>query len=113
MNSEQQLEEVEVSITAAKKAIEQRDALLRLTTNNDFKIVIEELYLKDEALRLVNLKSSHTLTKDQKENVDNMMYGIGSLNGFFSNVFSLGSQMEQALADSEAAREDILKEGLE
>lgn len=112
MNTEQELEQVEVTITAAKKAIEERDAMLRLTTNNDFKTVIEELYLKEEALRLVDLKCSHTLTPEQKTNVDNMLFGIGSLKGFISNVFALGSQMEQALAENQEAREEILAEDL-
>lgn len=105
------LEEVEIQIDIAKEMIALRDSYFKLSTNRNFKNVIEKAYFKEEAARLVMAKSSF-LDAEQQANVDNMIYGIGALANFFDMIVRRGNEMEQALEDHQSTREEILAEEL-
>jgi len=47
---DQQIEQIELSIEAAKANVEKMEALLRLIDNKDFKKIIDDGYFKDEAV---------------------------------------------------------------
>jgi hypothetical protein len=49
----------------------------------------------------------------QLANIDKMMYGIGSLAQFLDTILRNGDAMEQSVKESEQAREEILREGLD
>ena len=53
-----------------------------------------------------------TLTPEQKNLIDNMIYGIRALSNFFDSVLTRGMQAEQALREDENARTEILQEDL-
>ena len=107
--TEQQLEEIEVSIAEAKLAMKDRDDLLSLMNDARFKRLIEERYFTEEPRRLVMLKGAG-LREEQILRVDRLMYGVSALDQFFRQVITNGNQMEQALKDDENAREEILEE---
>jgi len=111
MQNDEQLQNIEVSIEEAKNTISLKASLTKLSSNKDFKKVIEEGYFKEEAARLVMAKSAG-LAPDQQTNIDNMIYGIGALYNYLNTVHTRGAQMEDALRDDEQAREEILMEGI-
>lgn len=107
--AEEQLEHIEVSIAEAKLAIKDRDDLLSLMNDARFKRLIEERYFTEEPRRLVMLKTAG-LREEQIIRVDRLMYGVGALDQFFRQIIQNGNQMEQALHDDQATREEILEE---
>ena len=107
MTQEQQLHEVDVTIEEAQQAVKDRDDFRKLCLDPVFKRLILEKFLKEEPVRLVMLKGS-ALQENQLQRVDRLMYGIASLDNFFrENIIAYGDQMEQALVDAKAAREEI------
>ncbi len=104
-----QLEEVEIQIEVAKKIIALRDSCLKLHNNKQFKDVIENGYFKEEAARLVMAKSSN-MDESQMRLVDGMIIGVGALANYFDMIMRRGAEMDAAIADHEAAREEILAE---
>jgi|APSaa5957512535_1039671.scaffolds.fasta_scaffold04515_8 putative N-acetylmannosamine-6-phosphate epimerase len=109
---DQAIQEIEVGIEEAKEIIALRDSLDKLRSNPDFKKVINKAYFQDEAVRLVMAKSS-PMEEAQLANIDKMMYGIGSLAQFLDTILRNGDAMEQSVKESEQAREEILREGLD
>lgn len=104
-----ELEEVEIQINMAKSMIKLRDAYVKLSQNKFFKDVIEEGYFKEEAARLVMAKSAN-LDEDTMRKVDVMILGVGGLASYFEMIMRRGNEMEQAIADHETTREEILAE---
>jgi len=111
MTNEEQLEQLEESMVEARHFVAIRNSLIKLQTNKDFKKVITEYYFKEEAARLVMAKSS-SLTEEQQLLIDKMIYGIGSLAKFLDQTLARGAQAEQALAEDEDTKANIIQEGL-
>ena len=111
MSTEEQLQELEDNINDAKHFIDIKDSTIKLFKNKEFKKVVLDYYFKEEASRLVMAKAS-SLNSEQKDLIDNMIYGIGALSNFFDSVLTRGMQAEQALRDDENARTEILQEDL-
>lgn len=113
MSIEQEIEQVEISLQQAKEQIERAEALDRLHQNKDFRKMILEGYFKEEASRLVLLKGDINLSKEAEEHCDKMINGIGVLRAYFQTVYHFGNMAEKAIADHEAAREELLQEQLQ
>lgn len=112
MSIEQQIEQVEISLENAKKAIHKMETLDRLYRNKDFQEVILEGYFKDEASRLVLLKGDVNIMDDQERHCEKMINGIGCLRAYFQMVNHFGTQAEKAMEDDQATREELLAEQL-
>lgn len=111
MTPDEQIHEVEISIEEAKQTLELRDALRKLRENPDFKKVIEENYFKEEASRLVLLKADMNVQdREIQKQINKQIDAIGYFRGYLQSLFQLGSQAEQALAEAERTREEILEE---
>ena len=111
MTIEQQIEEIEVSIDEAKKAVELRDSILKLTKNKDFKKVIEENYFEKHASRLVLLKADPNMQKEEEQkNIMDNINAIGHFRQYLRTVIQLGNQAERDIISNEQAREEILAE---
>jgi len=66
--TEQEMQQIEISIQQAKAHIEMGERLERLCINPDFKVIFLEGYLKDYAVRLVGLKASMPMQGDKDQN---------------------------------------------
>jgi hypothetical protein len=108
----QPIEQIEVDIETAEKAQALRDQCVKLLDNEHFKVIIEEEYFQKEAARLTMAKSSD-LNDQQMRNIENMMYGVGSLRNFLSAIMIRGAQMDQSLKQDEETREEMLAEEIE
>lgn len=104
-----QTEEIELSIQEAKRLIEVRDAAVRLSENADFKAVVLDGYLKDEALRLTHL-SADVAVKEHKDDIFLALQGISLFRQFMQDRIRMGDIAERELHDYEEALDDVRAE---
>ncbi len=98
----------QVEMDEVKLVIKNRDTVLKLISTPEWKKVIEELYFKDEALRLVDGVGDLRLTIDQRDNVKNMMLGMSSLKNFIGMLLNSGTEAEQSLQAMEDESQEAL-----
>lgn len=111
MTTNSDLHEVEITIQEAKNAVTTMEALIRLRKNNDFKQVIEEGYLKNEAVRLVWSRSEPgRQTEELQHEMNKMIDGVGYLRQYLNSIFRDGNHAQQALTDHEDTRAELLRE---
>lgn len=108
-----QLEQVEISIEEAKKAIALKNTLIKLSHNPDFETLIYKGYFEDESVRLVMGKANPVMdTSDKQADIIKRIDAIGMLQQYFQAIVMRGDQMERSLADNEQTREEILAEDI-
>ncbi len=112
MSIERQIEQVEISLEHARKAIEKMEALDRLYHSKDFQNVVIDGYFKDEASRLVLLRGDVNINEETENHCDKMINGIGCLRAYFQMVNHFGQQAEKAIEDDQQTREELLAEQL-
>lgn len=114
MSNSDLIQEVEVSIEDCKRIVEIRNSLNRLIKNKDFRKVIEDGYLRDEAVRLVTAKASPALqSEDMQRKILRDIDAIGSFNQYLSTIMQTGYQAEKALEDAQETLQELLKEAQE
>ena len=115
MNPEQKMQveqSIEISIEAAKKAIEKGDRLDRLYQNPDFKAAILEDYFEKEPARLVGLLTDSEMQDEENQTgLRNDMLGISAMRKHFIITHRIANQMKNAVAQSEAELEAMREEG--
>lgn len=101
------IENVELSIAEARKHIEQMEALDRLRTNADFKLIFEQGYLKDEATRLVLARAEPIMqTQEHQDQLNKLIDGVGYFRQYLNKIYQFGRQSQQAIkADQETLTE--------
>ena len=111
--SEQQVEEIEMTIKQAKEQVALKDAVIKLSNNKDFKKVVNEGYFEKQASRLVLLKADPNMQdeKSQKE-LDNSIIAIGYFRQYLSSLVQLGYQAEREILSAEEEKDNILAEEL-
>tara|TARA_R110002167_G_scaffold68570_1_gene193606 strand:+ start:86 stop:427 length:342 start_codon:yes stop_codon:yes gene_type:complete len=113
MRSNSESETIELTIEQARNLIKRGESLKKLYSNKDFKNVILEDYFKENAIRLVHLRSDPNCQNDEIQgNILREMDGVGSLKKHFNVILALASRAEQDLAAAEEAREEIAAEEL-
>ena len=85
-----------------KKFSARAEALTRLQNNADFKLVITDGYMEDEAIRLVHLLGDARFNSDDKkaayrEDFQERMIGIARLSEYFRSIFQLSGQAQREL----------------
>lgn len=107
------LQALDQSIKNAKEHIEIANALERLQKNRDFKKVILDGYLTDNAVRLVHLKAdSNMQSPESQQEINNQINGIGQLLGYFTTIKQLAEVAHRSLEADEQTREELLQEGI-
>lgn len=99
---EEEIEQIHVSIEELKKSVELSEQLRSLMKNTNFKKVIEDEYLKEEAIRLTTLLGSpdERLDKVQKFIIKDLE-GIAAFRRFLSKVLSMGNQAQDQIMSFE------------
>ena len=114
LNLEQVEQEIEISIEAAKGAVERKNKLERLLENPDFKEVFEEGYFKNEAARLVSLLcDGDWRTEERRKEIIDDMLGISSVRQYIIGIRQMGKHLERQIAESESALEELRAEATE
>lgn len=104
-NTDTDREEIQKEIAAYKKTVEKGRALQRLMANKDFKLIVTEDYLRDEAVRVV-----HRLCHPDMQNpvsqamLKSALESISNLNSHFTDILS---SMEVALRNVESSEKEL------
>lgn len=106
----QEMQEIELSIEAAKRKIELADKLERLYQNRDFQDLIAKGFLKDYAVKMVHLRAHPNADERVVKRCDSKIDAIGILNGWFQAIFTEGHEADIAMGQAEASREEFLAE---
>ncbi len=116
--SDYSLEQIDLSIQEASKHAEQAnglyDMLLKLQKNREFKKVINEFYLNEEAVRLTHLLADPAWsTEDSQREIVEDLKAIAGLKKFFLKLRQAAAQSTHTLTGLEALREEVLAEEAE
>ncbi len=113
VNNTQAIKEIELSIKRAVNLVDAGKALDRLRSNKDFKLIIGDGYLKEEAIRLVHLKSNVSMqTPDRQASIMKQIDSIGQLTQYFDTVLHQASLAQKAIDTDEETRDELLAEDL-
>lgn len=113
MSNAEDVQQVELSIEQAKKLIARKDALVRLQMNPDFKLLIEDGFLSDHAVRQVMLKAHPGYMDEKHQKIfDTQIMAVGGLKQFLVSIFAEGMNAEQAIRSDERTLEELHAEGL-
>jgi len=105
------LQQIEVSIESAKEVIALLDTFKRLENNKDFNKIILDGYFKDEASRLVLLKSDPSMDDDKSQKaLDNAIISVGGLRQYFSQIYQMGMIAERSLEQDIATQTELMSE---
>jgi len=108
-----EIEQIEVSIDAARKDVDKMEGLLRLIKNNDFKSLIDDGYFVDEASRLVILKADPSMQEDRvQKNINDSITAVGHFRQYLNTVMQIGRMAEQGIKEDEETRQELLAEEL-
>ena len=98
-----QQHEIEVNKEQLQNQIEMRNGLHRLLENPDFKALVTEGYIRDEALRLTKLLGDPSVRASEKtyNAVIAELQAIALLDNHFRMVELIGNQADMDLAEYE------------
>ena len=103
------VQEIEANISKLKQFVDLELALERLEKNADFKKVISEGYLKDEAIRLVHAKADpHLQSPDKQAGVVGQIDAIGRLVTYFRGITQNANLARKSIEADEETRDEIL-----
>lgn len=106
----QELESIELSIEAAKEKIDVMQTFERLSKNPDFQSLILQRYMKDYALRQVELKAVKGISQDVLDYIDKQLDAISFLNQYFMFLVQEGRHAEAALENDIEERDRLVEE---
>ena len=104
---EQQIQEVEVNIEAARSIIAKGDAIDRLYQNKDFQEIIIQGYLKDEAHRLALLSGVPHLDPLKGANILRDIQAIGTFYAFLDTTLKRADQMREDVGRDLATLDEL------
>ena len=108
MQEEADIQNMHVSIEQAQYQVRLAEALDRLQQSPDFKLLIMQDYLKDQAARLSHLLSDHTMqTKKARKPLIKEMEAIGNFLSYLRNVSQRGEMARNAIRVNEAELREI------
>lgn len=108
------IEALENNVKRAKEHVELGSALDRLRTNRDFKKIITEGYFRDEAVRLVHLKSDSNMLSDvMQSSIIKQMDAIGALAQYFYVVSHRAAMSGRSIAVDEETLTELMTEAVQ
>lgn len=112
--SQDQIAEIELNITEAKKFVAEGKSLERLLSNRDFKKIVLEGYFEKEAVRLVHLKADHNMQSDDDQaSILSQIDAIGNLTHYFRAIRHNANMAEKAIEEGEQGLDELRGEGAE
>ena len=105
------MQEIEIDIEDAKKAIHLGELVTKLESNPDFIELVIEGYFRDDASRVVMLKADKEFQSSEKQDkLDNDIMGISVFADYLRTKKLLGVMAADAIRESETTREEMLQE---
>jgi len=108
------IQEIEISIEDAKKAIRMGELVDRLEKNEDFKELILEGYFKEDASRIVMLKADKTFqTPEKQSKIDKDLLGISVFADYLRTKKILAINLVDSLREHELTHQELLQETIQ
>lgn len=104
--SEQEMNQMEITIAQAKEMVAARDAALKLKTNREFKKVILEGYFREEAVRLTSMLADPGAANFQDAIIADLR-AISGLQVYLHNLMLQGDTAERSIAENESELETM------
>ena len=109
--TQETVHEIDEGIRLDKKHVELDKALERLVSSRDFKTVILQGYLEDEAIRLVHLKADPSMGSPERQaTVIRQIDAIGDLFQYFRTIGRNATMAQRSIESAEAERESLMAE---
>jgi len=115
MTEQAQLEqverEIEISIEAAKEAVERKNQIEELIRDKRFRNIFTIGYLEKEPARLASLLADpEWQAEDKQQSLIEDLRAISSFRQYILGIKGMGMQMERQIASSEAQLEEMRTE---
>jgi hypothetical protein len=98
---EEQIQEIELSMAAARKMVALAEQVKELQANTAFRAVVTEGYFTHEAARLVHLSGDPNIPENVRAMVARDLFGPPALNRYLQTVVQMGYQAAQALEEGQ------------
>lgn len=106
------VEALDESIREHQKLVDFGQAIERLRKNTDFKKVVVDGYLKNEALRVVHLKADPNFqTPERRATLERQLDAIAFFGDYLNTQMIFAERAVRQITDAERTREEILAEG--
>lgn len=106
------VQELEQHIELLKEQKKLPESLDRLMKNEDFKRIILNEYLREEAIRATMLKADPQMASEENQKrVENTLIGVSQLNQFIQRIRVMGAMAERDLPEAEEALHSFYAEG--
>lgn len=113
MIDQDEIKELDASIQRSKEIVELGACLDRLSSNRDFRTIVQEGYFKQEAVRLVHLRADPAMqAKDRQDGINKQLDSIACFSQYLREVQQLASMAKRAIVADEATREQMAAEEL-
>lgn len=110
--SNTEIQQIEQNLKVAKKTLERGESLERLFANRDFKKVILEGYLEQEAVRLVHLKADANMQSvESQKSIITQIDAIGNLNTYFQTIRQFAAIAGKQIEADEQTLAELASEG--
>lgn len=100
-----EVESLEQQLKNAKLLVEQKQMALKLYDNHEFRKLIVEGFMLNEAARYVQASGDPSLSAEQRQDALNMAQASGHLKRFLSITVQMASVSERDIPELEAAIE--------
>lgn len=100
------IQELELSIEQAKKLVERKNMILKLTSNREFKKVVLDGYFVDEAARLASI-SADPLQQEYWDQIHLCIQGISLFRQFMQTGIRMGQVAEQELREQNELLDEL------
>jgi len=111
MNTQQEIETIELSIKHARAIVEEGKAIRRLLNNRDFKKTILDQLFEKEPVRLVLLKAEPTYASaEAQEGLMKEMDVIGGFRKYLTARLTLADQVSGEIEGHEDTLEELRSE---
>lgn len=103
---QQQIEQAREEIEKCRGAVEQRNRLLRLTQNVDFRDLITQGFLKDECARYTHMSTDINIPLESRTDALGYAQSAGYFKRWINFVIIMGNTAENNIKDLEEFLED-------
>jgi len=111
MNTEEQIQQVELSIEDAKETIRVMEMLAKMSATPEWKTIIGDGYFRDEASRLVLIRAEPSQqSPEAQKTINDQITAIGHLRMYLSSIMQTGIAMEASLESHEEALQELQHE---
>ena len=108
---EQVERQIEISIEAAKGAVERKNMMNELIRDKRFTEIFTIGYMEKEPARLTSLMAdADWQTEEKQQSIIDDLRAISSLRQYIMGIKAMGTQMERQIAGSEAELEEMRAE---